>query len=65
MQCFQLAKREHCKARIAKGELTWRIEKAEKLRREEYPQNTLRHCRRKSGEKAHEYVNDRHNTAKK
>lgn len=27
MQCFQLAKREHCKARIAKGELTWRVEK--------------------------------------
>ncbi|MGA6112597.1 hypothetical protein [Agrobacterium sp. CFBP2214] len=39
--------------------------KAEKIRREEYPQNTLRHCRKKSGEKAHEYVNDRHNTAKK
>ncbi|EGP59219.1 hypothetical protein Agau_C102393 [Agrobacterium tumefaciens F2] len=27
MQCFQLAKREHCKARIAKGELTWRVKK--------------------------------------
>ncbi|CAN7198703.1 hypothetical protein G6M70_17455 [Agrobacterium tumefaciens] len=39
--------------------------KAEKRRQEEYPQNTLRHCRRKRGEKAHEYVNDRHNTAKK
>jgi hypothetical protein len=30
MQCFQLAKREHCKARIAKGELTWRMEKPKK-----------------------------------
>jgi hypothetical protein len=30
MQCFQLAKREHCKARIAKGELTWRVEKPKK-----------------------------------
>ncbi|CAD0210541.1 hypothetical protein AGRHK599_LOCUS558 [Rhizobium rhizogenes] len=39
--------------------------KAEKSRQEEYPQNTLRNCRKKSGEKAHEYVNDRHNTAKK
>ncbi|CUX17308.1 conserved hypothetical protein [Agrobacterium sp. NCPPB 925] len=27
MQCFHLAKREHCKARIAKGELTWRMKK--------------------------------------
>ncbi|AHK00759.1 hypothetical protein X971_0868 [Agrobacterium tumefaciens LBA4213 (Ach5)] len=30
MQCFQLAKREHCKARIAKGELTWRMKKPKK-----------------------------------
>jgi hypothetical protein len=30
MQCFQLAKREHCKARIAKGELTWRVKMPKK-----------------------------------
>lgn len=65
MQCFQLAKREHCKARIAKGELTWRVKKAGKIRRQEYPQDVLQDCRGKGGEKAHEYVNDRHNTAKK
>ena len=65
MQCFQLAKREHCKARIAKGELTWRVEKPKKIRQKEYPQDVLRGYREKGGEKAHEYVNDRHNTAKK
>ncbi len=40
-------------------------EKAEKFRHKEYPQDVLRECRKRCGEKAHEYVNDRHNTAKK
>ncbi|MFS8121460.1 hypothetical protein QD336_03465 [Rhizobium sp. BR 250] len=38
---------------------------AEKIRQKEYPQDVLRGYREKGGEKAHEYVNDRHNTAKK
>ncbi|MCZ7479178.1 hypothetical protein [Rhizobium rhizogenes] len=39
--------------------------KAEKNRHQEYPQDVLQDCREKRGGKAHEYVNDRHNTAKK
>jgi hypothetical protein len=31
----------------------------------EYPQNKRRYCRGNCGEKAHEYVNAVHNTAKK
>ena len=64
MQCFQLAKREHCKARIAKGELTWRVEMPKNPARD-YPQNKPRTCRRNRGGKAHEYVNGVHNTAEK
>ncbi|EGL65210.1 hypothetical protein AGRO_1987 [Agrobacterium sp. ATCC 31749] len=39
--------------------------KAEKIRREDYPQDVLQDCREKGGEKAHEYVNGPDNTAKK
>lgn len=39
--------------------------KAEKIRRKEYPQDVLQDYRKRGGEKAHKYVNDRHNTAKK
>jgi len=62
---FSIGKAGALQSPDCQGRTDMAREKAEKIRHKEYPQDVLRECRKRCGEKAHEYVNDRHNTAKK